>query len=68
MLIDTFSALESEIEELEREINRRAKDEPVARRLMTIPGIGPMAATAIMALAPAPRTSEPAATSPPGSD
>ena len=37
-----------------REIARRAKADPVARRLMTIPGIGPIAATAITALAPAP--------------
>ena len=32
----------------------RAKADPVARRLMTIPGIGPIAATAITALVPAP--------------
>src|SRR3712207_2633082 len=31
-----------------------AKADPVARRLMTIPGIGPIAATAITALVPAP--------------
>src|SRR5690349_23205084 len=30
------------------------KADPVARRLMTIPGIGPLAATAITALVPAP--------------
>ncbi len=35
-------------------ITRRAKADPVARRLMTIPGIGPIAATAITALVPAP--------------
>ncbi|HEX9935580.1 MAG TPA: transposase, partial [Longimicrobium sp.] len=33
---------------------RRAKADPVARRLMTVPGIGPIAATAITALVPAP--------------
>ncbi len=31
-----------------------AKADPVARRLMTIPGIGPIAATAVTALVPAP--------------
>src|SRR4030095_288673 len=36
------------------DIIQRAKPDPVARRLMTIPGIGPIAATAIMALVPAP--------------
>lgn len=37
---------------LDREIARRAKEDEAARRLMTIPGIGPIAATAILALAP----------------
>ena len=37
---------------LDREIARRAKEDEAARRLMTIPGIGPIAATAIIALAP----------------
>ena len=31
---------------LDVEIARRAKQDPVARRLMTIPGIGPVTATA----------------------
>src|SRR3712207_3294513 len=47
VLIGTFQALEAEI-------TQRAKADPVARRLMTIPGIGPIAATAITALEPAP--------------
>ncbi len=55
VLIDTFTALEVQIKELDVEINRRAKADPVARRLMTIPGIGPIAATAITALVPAPK-------------
>jgi transposase len=38
---------------LDKEIARRAREDEVARRLMTIPGIGPIAATAIAALAPA---------------
>jgi transposase len=40
------------IAELDKEIARRAREDVVARRLMTIPGIGPIAATAIVALAP----------------
>ena len=53
LLIDTFTALEAQIKELDGEINRRSKADPVARRLMTIPGVGPIAATAITALVPA---------------
>src|SRR5271165_7195831 len=53
ILIDTFTALEAQIRELDVEINRRSKADPVARRLMTIPGVGPITATAITALVPA---------------
>lgn len=44
--------LQDEITALDREITVRAKSDDVARRLMTIPGIGPLIATAIEALAP----------------
>jgi transposase len=44
--------LQDEISALDREITVRAKSDDVARRLMTIPGIGPLIATAIEALAP----------------
>lgn len=54
MLISTFEALGKQIDGLDAEISRRAKYDPVASRLMTIPGIGPIAATAITALVPAP--------------
>jgi transposase len=54
VLISTFKALGAQLEALDAEIARRAKADPVARRLMTIPGIGPIAATAITALVPAP--------------
>ena len=54
VLVRTLEALGTQIEELDAEIARRAKADPVARRLMTIPGIGPIAATAITALVPAP--------------
>ena len=53
ILIGTFTALETQIKELDAKINRRSKEDPVARRLMTIPGIGPITATAITALVPA---------------
>jgi transposase len=53
VLICTFAALEAQIKELDTEINRRSKADPVARRLMTIPGVGPISATAITALVPA---------------
>jgi transposase len=36
------------------EIANRAKEDPIARRLMSIPGVGPITATALVALAPAP--------------
>jgi len=52
VMIDTVKDLNERIAHLEREIVRRAKEHPVARRLMTIPGIGPITATALLALAP----------------
>ena len=51
-MIDSVKALGDRIAGLDREIARRAKEDPVARRLMTIPGIGPITATALLALAP----------------
>src|SRR5205823_11664809 len=44
--------LEIQIGVLDAEIAMRAKTNGTARRLMTIPGIGPIAATALVALAP----------------
>jgi transposase len=54
MLVSTYTALEAQIRTLDVEIARRAKADPVARRLMTIPDIGPIATTAVTALVPAP--------------
>ena len=51
-LVGMFRHLQDEIAALDREIAARAKSDDVARRLMTIPGIGPLCATAIEALAP----------------
>jgi transposase len=53
LLVDTFTALEAQIGALDAEITRRSKADPTARRLMTIPGVGPVGATAITALVPA---------------
>jgi transposase len=54
VLISTFKALGEQLETLDAEIAQRSRADPVARRLVTIPGIGPIAATAITALVPAP--------------
>jgi hypothetical protein len=53
LLVDTFTALEAQMTALNAEINQRAKSDPTARRLMTIPGVGPITSTAITALVPA---------------
>ena len=55
-LVEVLRRLQDEIAELDREITIRAKADDVARRLMTVPGIGPLIATAIEALAPPPET------------
>jgi transposase len=56
VLVEALTHLETEIGELDAEITRRAKENDVARRLMTVPGIGPLIATAIAVLAPPPET------------
>ena len=43
---------DTRIRELDREIAKRAREDADARRLMAIPGIGPITATALLALAP----------------
>ena len=55
-LIAALVHLEAEIAKLDTEIARRAEENDVARRLMTVPGIGPLIATAIAVLAPPPET------------
>jgi len=52
VLVTSLTSLEESIAVLDREISRRSKEDAVARRLMTIPGVGPITATAITALAP----------------
>ncbi|MET0437110.1 MAG: IS110 family transposase [Devosia sp.] len=52
LMVDLLAELDKRVATLDREIARRAGQDEAARRLMTIPGIGPIAATAILALAP----------------
>ena len=52
VLIETKIHLNDQIAKLNAEISQRAKENEVARRVMTIPGIGPLIATALVALAP----------------
>ena len=44
-----FARLDSRIDELTRQIERIGRDNEAARRLQTIPGIGPLTATAMVA-------------------
>lgn len=52
MMLDLLEELDEKIGELDKEIARRAREDVIAKRLMTIPGVGPITATAIVALAP----------------
>ena len=56
VMLGMLDELDTRIAELDKEIAKRAREDEVARRLMTIPGIGPIAATAIAALAPPAQT------------
>lgn len=51
-LVEVITGINAQIVKLDAEIRQRAKENEVARRLMTIPGIGPLIATAIATLAP----------------
>jgi transposase len=55
-LAQALQLLETKIAVLDVEITKRAKNNAVAKRLMTIPGVGAVIATALVALAPAPET------------
>jgi len=56
VLIETLRDLRTRIDALDKKIAARAKSDDVASRLMTVPGIGPLIATALEALAPPPET------------
>ena len=51
-LIEALRRLEEQVRELDAEITARAKADDTAHRLMSVPGIGPLIATALEALAP----------------
>jgi transposase len=52
LMLDLLAGLNGKIAALDKEIARRAREDEVSRRLMTVSGIGPISATAIAALAP----------------
>jgi transposase len=52
MLVEMLHRLNEQITRLDDEIAQRAKENEAARRLMTIPGVGPVTAVALAALAP----------------
>jgi transposase len=52
LMLDLLAGLNSKTADLDKEIARRAREDEVSHRLMTVPGIGPISATAIAALAP----------------
>jgi transposase len=52
VLVEMLGLLDERIKLLDIEIARRAKEDDLARRLMSIPGVGPVIATALAALAP----------------
>ncbi len=68
VIVDTLQALQARLEQLDKDIAARAKRDDGARRLMSIPGVGPLIATAIQALAPAAETFSLAGILPPGLD
>lgn len=56
IMIESIRDLDRRITGLDGEITKRAREDETARRLMTIPGIGPITATALLALAPPPES------------
>src|SRR5215218_919506 len=56
VLVEELRSLDERVGVLDREIARHAKENAVARRLMTIPGIGAVTAAALTALAPPAQT------------
>jgi transposase len=56
LILDQIATLQSHIEALEKEILVVSRKEELATRLMTIPGVGPITAAALLAFAPDPAT------------
>lgn len=52
LLVDQLQSLDETIAHLDQELAHRVKADTEAKRLMTVPGIGPVTATALVALAP----------------
>jgi len=48
-LVSTIEALDAQLARIDKAIRQAARESPTARLLMTVPGIGPIAATAILA-------------------
>ena len=56
MILDQISDLQSRIDQLDKDIAIASRKDKTAERLMTVPGIGPITAAAILAFAPDPAT------------
>ena len=52
VLLEQIAGLDGKVAELDKELLAQARQDPDARRLMTIPGVGPVTAMAIQAFAP----------------
>jgi len=52
LAVDQLRLLDERVALLGRELAQRAKEDAEAKRLMTVPGIGPITGTALVALAP----------------
>ena len=52
LLLEQIVDLDAKIAGLEREVRVRARQDEAARRLMSVPGVGPISAMAIQAFAP----------------
>ena len=52
VLLERIAGLDAKIAELDKELAAQARQDRDARRLMTIPGVGPVTAMALLALAP----------------
>ena len=56
MLLDQIAALQAKITELEQKIRMQVRRDDFTSRSMTVPGIGPICAAAMVAFAPPPET------------
>ncbi len=56
MLLAQVAGLSAQIDALEKEVRQRAERDETARRLMKIPGVGAIVATALTTFAPPPET------------